>query len=104
MGDRETARAAYREWARLAPLQHRPWAGPDGLGELFGDPEATRLGIESLRAIGGDREPFGLAWQALEFLRADPAHPGPPAEESSKRPSDSWPNSRRSRPSPWSAT
>ena len=85
MGDRETARAAYADWARLAPESTDPGLALMGLGEVFGDAEATRLGIASLRAIGGDREPFGLAALALEMLRADPARPGPPPEERLER-------------------
>jgi cellulose synthase operon protein C len=81
MGDRETARAAYLEWARLVPYSTDPGLGLMALGEIFGDDEASRLGIETLKAIDGDREPYGLAAQALEFLRPDPAHPGPPSRD-----------------------
>ena len=81
LGDRDGARAAFLEWSRQVPESPEPAFALLSLAQATGDPEAARLGSEILRGIGGDSEPFGLAAQALDLLRPDPARPGVPSTE-----------------------
>ncbi|WP_435015510.1 tetratricopeptide repeat protein [Tundrisphaera sp. TA3] len=66
-GDRDGARQAYAEWASLSPEDSLPGLFLVELGQT-GDAEATRLGLEALRKVGGDDEPYGLAARALALL------------------------------------
>ncbi|WP_435006555.1 tetratricopeptide repeat protein [Tundrisphaera lichenicola] len=81
LGDRDSARSALLEWSQLVPDSPEPAIALLELARLNGDPEAGRVGTEILRKIGGDREPLGLAAQALELLRSDPGRSGPPDEQ-----------------------
>ena len=81
LGDREGCRAAFVEWARLAPQSPKPGFALFDLAQLDNDEEAAKLGLEALRAIGGDNQPYGMAARAFNLLRTDPARPGaPPAD------------------------
>ena len=81
LGDRPGARNAYSEWARLSPNSPNPALILLSLGQIDGDDEAARLGLQALRDMGRIEEPYGMAAQALELLRADPSRPGPPPAE-----------------------
>ena len=78
LGDRDGCRAAYVEWARLAPQSPKPGLALFDLALIDNDEQAAKLGLEALRAIGGDSQPYGMAARAFSLLRADPGHPGPP--------------------------
>ena len=80
-GDREGARAAYVEWARLAPRVPGPALALLTMGQVDNDPKASKLGMETLKQVGGEREPYGLAARALDLMRSDPNRPGPPPSE-----------------------
>ncbi len=71
MGDRDGARAALAEWARLEPYSPRPGLELLNLARVNDDDEAARLGLEALRRVGGDKELYGLAAQAMDLLRTD---------------------------------
>jgi tetratricopeptide (TPR) repeat protein len=68
LGDRAGARLACREWAELAPEQPGPGLFLIDLGQQSGDPETLELGLDLLRKVGGDDEPYSLAAQALAIL------------------------------------
>jgi tetratricopeptide (TPR) repeat protein len=68
LGDKASARQACLDWAKLAPRE--PDAGLEllELSRQHGDDEAARLGLELLRAVGGENEPYALAARALDLL------------------------------------
>ncbi len=76
LGDRAGARAAFADWARLAPDSPEPGFSLLAMAKVNNDDEAARLGLEALRAVGGDQEPYGLAARAYELLRTDADRPG----------------------------
>ena len=81
LGDRDGARAAYADWANLAKNIPGPALTLLAMGQTDNDDKAAKLGLETLRKIGGDREPYGLAARALDLMRVDPSRPGiPPAD------------------------
>ncbi len=81
MGDRDGARIALAEWARLVPDSPRPALTLLNLAQVNSDDEAARLGLEALRRLGGDQESYGLAAEAMERLRADRSKPAPLSPE-----------------------
>ena len=81
MGDRDGARAAYAEWARLSPDIPMPGLTLLALAQLNNDDEAAKLGLQALKALGGDKEPYGLAVQALNLLRTDRTVSSAPSNE-----------------------
>lgn len=80
LGDRAGARAALAEWARLMPDNPRPGLTLMDIARADDDDEAARLGLEALRAVGDEQDPYGLAARALELLRPRRARPGEPAD------------------------
>jgi tetratricopeptide (TPR) repeat protein len=78
LGDRDGALAAYAEWAELAPTIPGPALALLSIAQVDNDDRAAKLGLEALKRIGGDREPYGIAARALELMRKDPNRPGPP--------------------------
>jgi tetratricopeptide (TPR) repeat protein len=85
LGDRDGARASFAEWARLAPESPSPALTLLALAQADGDDEAARLGLDALRSLGGDKDPYGMAAQALELLRTSPSRPGPPPADRLER-------------------
>ena len=81
LGDRDGARAAYLEWARLEPGIPGPALTLLSMGQSDNDEKSVKLGLESLKAIGGDREPYGMAARALDLMKPDPNRAGPPSPE-----------------------
>ena len=71
LGDLAGARAALAEWAKLQPSSADPGLNLISFAQSHDDDEAARLGLEALRAIGGDEQPYSLAARALELLRID---------------------------------
>ena len=81
MGDRDGARAAFAEWARLAPDNPSPSLALLDLARVNDDDQAAKLGLEGLHRLGGDQEPYGLAAQVLELFRTDRSRPSPLSKE-----------------------
>ncbi len=73
LGLRDGARAALADWAKQLPDSAEPGLALISFAQAYNDDEAARLGLEALRALGGDQEPYGLAARALELLRVDQA-------------------------------
>ncbi len=73
LGDRDGARVALADWAKQLPDSAEPGLALIAFAQATNDDEAARLGLEALRALGGDQEPYGLAARALELLRIDQA-------------------------------
>ena len=71
LGDRDGARAAMADWAKQLPEKAEPGLALLAFAQTYNDDEAARLGLEALRTVGGDVEPYGLAARALELLRID---------------------------------
>ena len=71
LGDRNGARDAMADWAKQLPDKAEPGLALLAFAQTYNDDEAARLGLEALRTVGGDVEPYGLAARALELLRAD---------------------------------
>ena len=71
LGDREGARAAMADWAKQLPEKAEPGLALLSFAQTYNDDEAARLGLEALRTVGGDVEPYGLAARALELLRVE---------------------------------
>ena len=71
LGDRDGARAAMADWAKQLPEKAEPGLALLSFAQTYNDDEAARLGLEALRTVGGDVEPYGLAARALELLRID---------------------------------
>ena len=69
LGDRDAARAALADWAKQVPDSAEPGLSLLAFAQSFDDDEAARMGLEALRSLGGDQEPYGLAARALELLR-----------------------------------
>ena len=85
LGDRDGCRDAYLEWARLEPRSPKPGLALLDLAQIDHDEQAAKLGLEALDAVGGDKEPYGMAARAFNLLRTDPAHPDrPPLEKLDK--------------------
>jgi tetratricopeptide (TPR) repeat protein len=78
LGDRNGAIAAYAEWAKLVPSIPGPALALLAMAQVDNDERAAKLGLDALKAIGGDREPYGIAARVLSLLRTDPNRPGPP--------------------------
>ena len=78
LGDRDGAIAAFAEWAKLAPKLPGPALSLLAMAQIDYDDRAAKLGLEALKSIGGDLEPYGMAARALSLLRPDPNRPGPP--------------------------
>ncbi len=81
LGDRPGAREAYADWARLQPDSPRPGMALLELAGANDDDDAARLGLEALKAIGGEQEPYGLASRAIELIRVDRNRKDPTAPE-----------------------
>ncbi len=77
LGDRDGAIAAYAEWARLSPRIPGPALSLLAMGQVDHDDRASKLGLEALKQIGGDQEPYGIAARVLDLMRTDPNRPGP---------------------------
>ena len=75
LGDREGAIEAYSEWARLTPKVPGPALSLLAMAQVDHDDAAAKRGLEALRSIGGDQEPYGIAARALELMRTDPNRP-----------------------------
>ena len=80
MGDRDGARTALVDWARIEP--DRPMAALAllSLAQVNNDDEAARLGLAALKAVGGENEPYGLAASVVELLRTDRDRPDAPID------------------------
>lgn len=81
LGDRDGALAAYSEWSRLEPKAPTPALAMLAMAQVDNDEKAAKLGQEALRAIGGEKEPYGIAARALDLMRTDPTRPGPPSAD-----------------------
>ena len=71
LGLKDEARAALADWAKQLPDSAEPGLALISFAQAHNDDEAARLGLEALRALGGDQQPYGLAARALELLRVD---------------------------------
>lgn len=78
LGDRDGAMDAYAEWAKLAPKIPGPALSLLAMAQVEHDDRAAKLGLEALKAIGGEDEPYGIAARVIELIRDDPDHSGPP--------------------------
>ena len=76
LGDRDGARNALAEWAKQLPDSAEPGLALIAFSQTYNDDEAARLGLEALRVLGGEQEPYGLAARALTLLRVDQTKPG----------------------------
>ena len=81
LGDRDGARTAYLEWARLEPRIPGPALSLLSMGQSDNDEKSVKLGLDALKAIGGDREPYGMAARALDLMKPDPDRAGTPSPE-----------------------
>jgi tetratricopeptide (TPR) repeat protein len=81
LGDRDGARANYVEWVRLTPESIEPVQALLNYAETYGDDEAGKIGLDALRSGRGMNDPYALTAQALELLRGDRRHPGPPPSD-----------------------
>jgi len=68
LGDHAGSRAACLEWSRLAPEDPQPGLTLLTMAQRGGGDEAARLGLELLRKVGGQDEPYALAARALDLL------------------------------------
>ncbi len=75
LGDKVGAREACRDWARLAPLDSDAGLALLDLSQKNGDEEAAKLGLEVLRSVGGEDEPYALAARALDLLQSNRVMP-----------------------------
>ncbi len=73
LGDRDAARAALADWSKQLPDSAEPGLSLLAFAQSYNDDEAAKLGLEALRTLGSDQEPYGLAARALELLRIDRA-------------------------------
>ncbi len=73
LGDRDAARAALAEWSKQVPDSEQPGLALLAFAQSYNDDEAAKLGLEALRTLGSELEPYGLAARALELLRIDRA-------------------------------
>ena len=81
LGDRDGAIEAYAEWAKLAPNVPGPALSLLAMAQIEHDDRAAKQGLEALKRVGGDQEPYGIAARALELLRTDPTRPAPPSAD-----------------------
>ena len=68
LGEREGAREACLEWARLAPVEPEPALALLDLAQQNNDDQAATIALELLRRLGGEDEPYALVGRALDLL------------------------------------
>ena len=73
LGDKEGAREACLDWSRLAPFEPQAGLALLDLSQQNGDEDAAKLGLEVLRKVGGEDEPYALAGRALDLLNSSRA-------------------------------
>jgi tetratricopeptide (TPR) repeat protein len=67
LGDREQTAKACVEWAKIAPDDPQPGLLLLALGQ-DGDESMAQAGLDVLRSVGGEDEPYGLAARAFDLI------------------------------------